>query len=385
MLPVGYCTNVHPGRNLDELRCSLLGPVAQVARLVGGGPLPVGVWLSAEAVRQLHEQPEETERLRDAAMAHGIHIAAVNAFPYGNFGAATVKTRVYEPHWADARRALHTIAVAELLPRLVVPGTHHASISTLPLGWRPRFSAEGCGASVGLASAQIEQVARALARIESRTGLRITLDIEPEPGCAIQTVSELAGFMRHCLRPRDGSEALHRHVGACLDACHLAVMDEAPESAVAELGEAGVPVHRVHVSSALRGDASEASLHALARFDESRFLHQVVTGPADRPRVYEDIPDHAAARPGTPWRCHFHVPIFMQEIGGLSTTNDRIEPLLHAVLQTSQQPFMEVETYAWDRLPEASAGGVVEGLAREILHARSLLAKCAPGAHAAHG
>ena len=43
MLPVGYCTNVHPGRNLDELRCSLLGPVAQVARLVGGGPLPVGV------------------------------------------------------------------------------------------------------------------------------------------------------------------------------------------------------------------------------------------------------------------------------------------------------------------------------------------------------
>ena len=49
MLPVGYCTNVHPGRNLDELRRSLLGPVARVARRVGTGPLPVGVWLSAEA------------------------------------------------------------------------------------------------------------------------------------------------------------------------------------------------------------------------------------------------------------------------------------------------------------------------------------------------
>jgi len=384
MLTVGYCTNVHPGRNLDELRRSLLGPVAQVARMVGGGPLPVGVWLSAEATRQLHEQPSETERLRDAAMAHGIHIAAVNAFPYGNFGAASVKTRVYEPHWADARRALHTIAVAELLPRLVAPGTRHASISTLPLGWRPRFSAEGCGASVGLASAQIEQVARALARIESHTGLWITLDIEPEPGCAIQTVSELAGFMRHCLRPRDGSNPVHRHVGACLDACHLAVMDETPEAAMAALVEADVPVHRVHVSSALRGDASEPSLQALARFDEERFLHQVVTGSMEQPRVYEDIPDHAAARPGLPWRCHFHVPIFMREVCGLSTTTDAIEPLLRAVLQAGHQPFMEVETYAWDRLPASAAASVEEGLAKEILHARALLAKCATGAHAAH-
>ncbi|MFZ4721648.1 MAG: metabolite traffic protein EboE [Phycisphaerales bacterium] len=385
MLPVGYCTNVHPGRNLDELRRSLLGPVARVARRVGTGPLPVGVWLSAEATRQLHEQPSETERLRDAAMEVGVQIAAVNAFPYGNFGAASVKTRVYEPHWADARRALHTIAVAELLPSLVAQGVRHASVSTLPLGWRPRFSAEGCGASVGLASAQIEQVARALARIESRTGLHITLDIEPEPGCAIQTVSELAGFIRHCLRPTDPSNPVHRHVGACLDACHLAVMDESPDAAMAALVEANVSVHRVHVSSALRGDASEPSLEALARFDEPRFLHQVVTGSAQQPRVYEDIPDHAAARPGLPWRCHFHVPIFMHEIAGLSTTRDTIEPLLRTVLQAGQRPFIEVETYAWDRLPGTTETGVEEGLAHEILHARSLLAKCAPGAHAPRG
>lgn len=385
MLPVGYCTNVHPGRNLDELRRSLLGPVARVARLVGSEPLPVGVWLSAEATRQLHEQPSETERLRDAAMDVGVHIAAVNAFPYGNFGAASVKTRVYEPHWADARRALYTIAVAELLPKLVAPGVRHASISTLPLGWRPRFSAEGCGASVGLASAQIEQVARALARIESATGLHVTLDIEPEPGCAIQTVSELAGFMRHCLRPGDASNPVHRHVGACLDACHLAVMAEAPDAAMTALVEAHVPVHRVHISSALRGDASESNVQALARFDEPRFLHQVVTGSAEQPRVYEDIPDHAAARPDHPWRCHFHVPIFMHQIGGLATTRDTIEPLLRAVLHAGQRPFMEVETYAWDRLPDTTAGDVEEGLAREILHARSLLAKCAAGAHAARG
>jgi sugar phosphate isomerase/epimerase len=216
MLPIGYCTNVHPGRNLEELRRSLLGPAAEVASLVGQGPLPVGAWISAESARQMHERPGEAERLRDEALTRGVQIAAVNAFPYGDFGAASVKTRVYEPHWANARRALHTMAVAELLPGLVAPGTRTASVSTLPLGWRPRFSAEGCGASVGLAAAQLEQVARTLARIEDRSGIRVTLDIEPEPGCAIQTVDELAGFMRHCLRPRDASDATHRHLGACL-------------------------------------------------------------------------------------------------------------------------------------------------------------------------
>jgi hypothetical protein len=110
----------------------------------------------------------------------------------------------------------------------------------------------------------------------------------------------------------------------------------------------------------------------------------VVTGSTEQPRVYEDIPDHAAARPGMPWRCHFHVPIFLERFAGLATTADTIEPLLASVLAAGHQPFVEVETYAWGRFPEALEGGLEEGLAREILHARSLLAKCAPGAHAAH-
>jgi sugar phosphate isomerase/epimerase len=380
---VGYCTNVHPGRNLEEFRASLLGPVAEVARLLGDRRLEVGAWISAETARQLHERPGEAARLRDQALERGVAIAAVNAFPYGNFGADSVKTRVYEPHWADTRRALHTIAVAELLPDLVTPGARVASISTLPLGWRPRFSAEGCGASVGLAAAQIEQVARALARIETRSGLRITLDIEPEPGCAIQTVEELAGFMRHCLRPRGASDAPHRHLGACLDACHLAVMGEDPACAMRALAETGVAVHRVHVSSALRGEARPDDLATLARFDESRHLHQVVTGSVEHPRVWEDIGDFLASRPASPWRCHFHVPVFLEKVAGLATTADTIAPLLGAVISAGHDPFIEVETYAWQRLPETAAATLEEGLAREILHARALLAKCGSPAHAA--
>ena len=374
MLPVGYATNVHPGRNLAELRGSLLGPAAEVARLVGEGPLPLGVWLSAETVRQLTERPEEADRLRDDLQAAGLRIGAVNAFPYGNFSAERVKTRVYEPHWADARRGLYTLAAAELLPRLVPEGTSHVSMSTLPLGWRPRFSAEGCGASVGLAAAQLEQVARGLARLEDRAGLRVTVDIEPEPGCAIQTFDELCGFMRHCLRPRQDETHLARHLGACVDLCHAAVMAESPEHPFRACAASGIGVHRVQVSAALRGQADAASLAALARFNEDRWLHQVVTGDANQPRVWEDIPDFLASNPTSPWRCHFHVPVFMPQVLGLDTTVDALPDAMTRIRSLPGPCFVEVETYAWSRLPEAPVDGWIEGVAREILHVRGLLA-----------
>ena len=386
---IGYCTNVHPGRNLRELRQSLLCEAAEVSRLVGGTSLPLGVWLSAETARQLHEQPDEAKRLRDDVMQHGMYFAAVNAFPYSNFGAARVKTLVYEPNWCNAGRALYTMAVAELLPLLLPVGATHASISTLPLGWRPKFSAEGCGASVGIAAAQLEQTARGLARIEARTGLRITLDIEPEPGCAIQTSQELVDFITHCLRPSVGDQTLRRHLGACVDICHGAVMGEAPERVFDLCNAAGIEVHRVHLSSALMGDTREQHLRALQRFDEPRYLHQVVTGCPHEPRVWEDIPnflDWAKSQAAqlhqpspasrTEWRCHFHLPIFLRQVENFSTTTDAIEPSLRRAA-TLTNAFIEVETYAWAQLPTPAAANLPEGIAREILHARALLAKVA--------
>jgi sugar phosphate isomerase/epimerase len=375
MHAVGLCANVLPGRNLAELRQSLLGTGAEIARLVGADPLPLGIWLSAETVRQLRETPGEAARLRDDLMRAGLLVAAVNAFPYGNFLGDRVKERVYEPHWADARRLLYTLAVAELLPDLVAPGTRHASVSTVPLGWRARFSAEGCGASVGLAAAQLEQAANAMARIEDRTGLRVTLDLEPEPGCAIQTLDELCGFMRHCLR---GSEACRRHLGACVDLCHAAIMGESPRHAFAACADVGV--HRVQVSAAIRGTGAQRA--TLTRWAEDRWLHQVVTGTAQEPCVWADIPDFLASGDRADWRCHFHVPVFLDRVGELETTAGSIPEAMEQVRRLADPCFVEVETYAWSRLPEVAAPSLAEGVAREVLHARALLARSAVSADA---
>lgn len=377
MHAVGFCANVLPGRNLQELRDALLGDGARIARLVGDGAVPIGMWLSAETVRQLHEAPDEVARLRDDLMQAGLQVAAVNAFPYGNFLGDRVKEQVYQPHWADARRLLYTLAVAELLPDLVTPGTRHASVSTVPLGWRTRFSAEGCGASVGLAAAQLEQAANAMARIEDRTGLRVTLDLEPEPGCAIQTFDELCGFMQHCLR---GSEACRRHLGACVDLCHAAIMGEPPGHAMAACMAAGIGVHRVQVSAALRGTGTQRA--ALARWAEDRWLHQVVTGTMHEPCVWADIPDFVASGDRADWRCHFHVPVFLDRVGELETTAGSIPQAMERIRGLAEPCFVEVETYAWSRLPEVAAPSLIEGVAREVLHARALLARTGVSADA---
>jgi xylose isomerase len=60
----------------------------------------------------------------------------------------------------------------------------------VPIGWRPDFSNEGCGASVGLAASQLEWMAGKLAELEESTGVRITLDLEPEPGCMLDRVAD---------------------------------------------------------------------------------------------------------------------------------------------------------------------------------------------------
>ncbi len=377
MAAIGYCTNVHAGRNLKQLRESLFGPVCRVRELLGSDPLPIGLWLSAESVRQLTDEPEQADRLRDDLLDRGVHVAALNAFPYGDFSSAQVKTRVYEPNWANTSRALFTLAAAEILPRLVPPGTTHASISTLPLGWRKSFTTEGCGASVGLAAAQLEQVARALSRLEQRTGVCVTLDIEPEPGCAIQTFQELTDFFSHCLRPRAHERILHRHLGACVDACHAAVMGESPEHIFNLCHAADLGVHRVQLSSALCGTSTAEDLASLQQFDEPRYLHQVVVGSCTEPTGWPDIPDFLASHPMQPWRCHFHVPIFLGQVGSLGTTTANLQPLLDCVARDGGRPFIEVETYAWSQLPHPAASTLEEGLAQEIRHARCLLAKAA--------
>jgi hypothetical protein len=357
---LAYCTNVHPAEDVDGIVRQLRRFAGPVRRQLGVPSLGVGLWISAEAAASLAGDPAELDRLRGELAGQGLEVVTLNGFPYRAFHAPVVKRRVYRPDWADPARLAYTVDLARLLAVLLPGGVEEGTISTLPFGWRAPWS-EG---SAEAARLQLRRLADELAELSARTGRRIRIGVEPEPGCVVET-TEQASALLFDLEPD--------WIGVCLDACHLAVQFEEPGAAVATLASAGVPIVKAQVSSALRvaRPRSRAAAARLAAFAEPRFLHQtrerrggVVSGVDDLGEAM------AGGLPGDgEWRVHFHVPVHAN--GGQTTQQELAETL--ATLVGGPAPLtrhLEIETYTWTVLPEDSRpghdGALVVALAREV-------------------
>mgnify|MGYP003336288703 CR=1 FL=1 len=67
------------------------------------------------------------------------------------------------------------------------------------------------------------------------------------------------------------------------------------------------------------------------------------------------------------WRTHFHVPVFLDDLGEFGTTRFAIEDALkfHKNKPLSRQ--LEIETYTWDVLPDSmKTGSIVDYVQREL-------------------
>jgi len=362
---VAYGTNAFAGRDLAETEAALATHLEPARRELGLDRLPIGLWLPATALAELPDR-DAVRRFRDRLERLGLATVTLNGFPYGDFHGEVVKLAVYEPDWTRPERFAYTRRLAEVLVDLLPDGTTDASISTLPIGWRPKFTAEGCGSSVGLAAARLEALARHLADLEERTGVRIHVDLEPEPGCVLDRSGDVVELFDRCLRPTGGFDP-RRWIGVCHDICHAAVMFEPQADAIAAYRAAGIRIGKVQVSSAPEtrlGDATERA--ALARFVEPRYLHQTTLRRGDALVAYADLPDALAARGDADLaRTHFHLPIDLAAVGPLATTRGEIDACLAAL--GDDRPVLEIETYAWAVLPpELRPVRLSDGIAREI-------------------
>jgi hypothetical protein len=50
-------------------------------------------------------------------------------------------------------------------------------------------------------------------------------------------------------------------------------------------------------------------------------------------------------------RTHFHVPVFLEELGAFSTTRYAVEEALQMHRSTPLSDHLEIESYSWDVLP----------------------------------
>ncbi len=389
---IAYCTNVHAGADVAETLRQLETHALRVRELVSPGePLPIGLWLSALAAGEL-DSPARVAELRERLDRLGLAVVTLNGFPFIDFHGHAIKHAVYEPHWARPERLAYTVRLANILVDLLPPGTRHASISTVPIGWRPTFTNEGCAASVGIAASQLEAMAAHCARIERERGVRLHVDLEPEPGCLLDRSSDAVELFAQCF---PGSELARRHLGICHDICHAAVMFEPQRTALAAYRDAGIRVGKVQVSSAIEADGSRESLTMLRRFDEPKYLHQTCIRPEalrsgslgsparEDIRFFEDLGSALGVPPRGVARTHFHVPIHLATLGDelapLVTTQREIGACMDALrefglLDGDDAPTLEIETYAWTVLPEPlRPTTLAEGIAREIRWLREAL------------
>jgi len=390
---LSYCTNIHPGESWDEIRGNLERYLPQVKRRVcPDAPFGVGLRLSALAARSL-SAPDALAQFVGFLRQNDLYVFTINGFPYGPFHGTRVKEDVYLPDWRDEARLEYTNTLADLLAALLPSdGDHYGSISTVPGAFKPNAATPH---AIGqIADLLIRHVAHLL-NLERNTGRTIVLALEPEPCCLLETIAETVAFFRDHLYSRraattlaslaefdmhEAEDALRRHLGVCLDLCHAAVEFEDPADCLDALAGAGIPVAKIQVTAGLRiPRVTAGTVAALQRFDDGVYLHQVVERTSTALRRYVDIDAACASdawRGGDcEWRVHFHVPVFLEELDGFSSTQAFVREALALHRQQARTPHLEVETYTWAVLPaHARAAPIEEAIARELLWVRKELA-----------
>lgn len=370
---LGYCTNVHAGESLAETIGNLERySLAVKKRVSADEPMGVGLWLSAQAARELLETTEPLTRFRDWLDEAGLEPFTLNGFPYGDFHGPEVKYRVYAPDWRDPARLFYTLDLARILAVLRPEGAE-GSISTLPIGWRASLGMDPSGPDQ--AARHLHELAEQLERIENEQGRLIHVDLEPEPGCYLDTSSDVVEFFENHLLRGPGCDRIRRYLRVCHDICHSAVMFEENVAAIANYEKAGIRIGKVQISSAIRmagdqlgGTERRSALDQLSRFAEDRYLHQTVIGDS---RFFDDLPlalrEPDVEKLQSEWRVHFHVPLYLERFGLLETTQEQVDDCLCALEGRGLVRHYEAETYAWSVLPsELRVADLAAGIANEL-------------------
>lgn len=383
-----YCTNIHPGESWSEHFAQLQQFIPAVKSQVSPDkPFGIGLRLSNLASLELSKEAP-LNAFREWLRENDCYVFTMNGFPYGGFHKERVKDQVHTPDWATAERVAYTIRLFRILAALLPEGME-GGVSTSPLSYRIWHR---CGEEhksvMESATLNMLLVVEQLISIHRSGGPLLHLDVEPEPDGMLENSKEyLDWYFQHLLpagvmmftdkfgmTEEEATLAIKNHVQLCYDVCHFAVSYEDPKVVLERLHFFGLKVGKIQISAALKGlfpkEGREPVINAFAAFDEKIYLHQVIARMSNDQKVhYPDMPE-ALADAGRAdleeWRAHFHVPVFVQDFGVLTSTRDDISRVL--ALQAAK-PFtqhLEVETYTWEVLPPGLKQEMGGSIAREM-------------------
>lgn len=178
-LPLTYCSNLDFGDSWADVRRTLEGPIAEVRRRVAPiSRLGIGVRLSPRVLRELLS-PGPRAELEFVLERDQMYVFKIDATDE-------------RPDWLEHARLAYTCRAADLLASLVPEGLV-GTISTVAgaLGERAHIR----GARHAVASRLLAAAAH-LADVRARTGRRIVVSIEPEPGGMLEGAFDTVSFFR---------------------------------------------------------------------------------------------------------------------------------------------------------------------------------------------
>lgn len=366
--------NVHAGEGLEDVRRHLREHVPEIrSALCPDAPFGLGMRLSNEAVSELHQDPSALRSLKHQLQDNQLYVFSLNAFPYGTFHSRQVKDRVYAPDWRTADRLTYTLRCLDVLEELLPPDGE-GSISTVPLSFK---SWETTSVDHIYFRRNLMAVVAHASMIENKTGKLIHLGLEPEPSFTLETTAETLNYFKDDLFTQgrelyaaqydvaldEAERLIRRHVGVCLDTCHVALQFEDPAKALAAYEHNGIRVSKVQLSAALRIKPSEEMDQHLRPFVDEVYLHQVKAQRRCRQiDGWDDLPDflHSNPEPYREVRIHYHVPLDWGGSASLQSTRDSLSEEFWEKILSGQCQHIEVETYTFDVLPDSLRLGTVE-------------------------
>jgi hypothetical protein len=145
------------------------------------------------------------------------------------------------------------------------------------------------------------------------------------------------------------------------------------------LSQAGIPIFKLQEAAALRVDNVTAEIvEELKKYTGTIYLSQTTELRDGVITRFLNLEDAIAAWDEDPgpreWRTHFHVPVFLQDLGPFKTTRSGIDDALRVHARTPLSTHLEIETYTWDVLPEhLKTGDITEYVVRELEYVRDEL------------
>ena len=379
-----YSTLVHATDNWEQLWQSVNTYLPQVkARTSPDQKFGVCLRVSAPSAAALAEDPSKRAALKQFFDDNDLYLYTANAFVYGVFKKQVIKEEVYEPDWQTPDRREYTKQVADLLAYLAPEGVS-PSIQSAPLGFKPKVTGDDV---VEAYTSNVIDVVAHLVELKKKTGKTVTLGLEPEPRCYLETTDEtIAYFKTHLfsgptaqrlakrtgLNEADAAQAMRDYTGVVFDIGHQSVGYEDIPASLQKLVDNGVQIVKLQEAASMYiPEVTQKTVDALQSFAKTIYLSQTCQKKDGKTTWFLNLEDAFEAWYKDPgpreWRTHFHVPVFLDNLGAFGTTRFALEQALAFHKKTPLSTHLEIETYTWDVLPShLKTGDIVEYVSREI-------------------